>query len=142
VAFAVLAAVAVFGLADTTAPAASVPVLGARSLNAPNGRGWGYAQPSEIFNGGDPSGLVTHIHWSSWGGAVAHGAGQNAIFAPHGGYYGKPVTIQLAASDLGRCTAHGPLAYRKLMAREPSRPGGPVGHWFVWGGSPTICTWG
>lgn len=115
------------------------PVLGAKTLNAPYGRGWGQPHPGEIFNGGDPSGLVTQITWSSWGDSVAHGTGKNAIFRPQGGYYGKLVTIQLAAYDLGHCSPHGPLAYRKLIVREPSRPGGPIGHWFLWGGSKTIC---
>ena len=94
--------------------------------------GWGTPHPSEIFNGGDPSGLVTHIHWSGWGGASASGHGLNAIFRPNGGYYDKLVTIDLRAYDKGRCTSHGPLAYRRLSVREPSRPGGPVGPWQAW----------
>jgi len=105
----------------------------------PDGKGWGAVRPSEIFNGGDPSGLVTRIHWSSWGAAVAAGTGLNAIFMPHGGYYRQLVTIHLRAYDLGHCTASGPLAYRKLQAREPSRPGGPDGKWFAWSGDKTIC---
>ena len=114
-------------------------VLGSKRLVAPDGYGFGTARPGAIFNGGDPSGRVTHIHWTNWGQSVATGRGLNAIFMPHGGYYPQLVTIQLRAYDIGKCTAHGPRAYRKLSAREPSRPGGPVGSWFAWGGRHTIC---
>ena len=55
------------------------------------------------------------------------GSGQNAIFRPSGGYYKQLVTIQLRAADKGRCTVTGPLAYRKLYVRVPSRRGGPWG---------------
>jgi hypothetical protein len=120
---------------------ASAPtvVLGSKAYAGHIGAGWGKPHPSKIFNGGDPSGLVTHIHWSGWGGATASGKGLNAIFRPNGGYYGKLVTIDLRAYDKGHCTAHGPLAYRRLSVREPSRPGGPVGPWEAWSGSKSLC---
>jgi hypothetical protein len=124
--------------------AASAPtvVLGSSAYAEHIGAGWGTPHPSKIFNGGDPSGLVTHIHWSSWGGATASGHGLNAIFKPNGGYYGKLVTIDLHAYDKGRCTSRGPIAYRRLSVREPSRPGGPVGPWQAWGGSKSLCSSG
>jgi hypothetical protein len=52
---------------------------------APNGAGFGTAHPQEIFNGGDPSGLVTKIRWKHWGAGAAVGSGLNAIFKPGGG---------------------------------------------------------
>ena len=52
---------------------------------APNGEGWGIQRPSRIFNGGDPSGLVTGIRWRDWGRRIAIGWGRNAIFRPAGG---------------------------------------------------------
>ena len=58
-------------VADATVDAV---VLGSASF-APNGAGWGTARPPRIFNGGDPSGLVTHIRWSRWGQPVATGHG-------------------------------------------------------------------
>ena len=119
--------------------AGSRVVLGKRGLYGRNGVGWGTSRPAEIFNGGDPSGLVTHIQWQRWGQGNATGYGLNAIFKPRGGYYGKLVRIQLRPYDLGRCSAKGPLAYRKLMVREPSRPGGPIGRWFSWAGLKTLC---
>lgn len=111
-------------------------VLGGKAF-APNGTGWGTERPAEIFNGGDPSGLVTRIHWRSWGGAVAIGWGKNPIFKPHGGYYRRPVAIELRASEVGTCEGH--RAYLRLRFREPSRPGGPLGPWRLWSGASTIC---
>jgi hypothetical protein len=115
-------------------------VLGSEKFTVgSDGSGFGTAHPSEIFNGGDPSGRVTKIHWTSWGASVATGSGLNAIFKPHGGYYAQLVTIEMRAYDVGRCTPHGALAYRKLSVRVPSRPGGPLGPWFAWAGASTIC---
>lgn len=111
-------------------------VLGAQAF-APNGTGWGTAEPAKIFNGGDPSGLITEVRWTSWGGATARGVGRNPIFKPHGGYYRKPVAIGLKASGLGRCA--GKPAYTRLAVREPKRPGGPLGPWRSWSGAASIC---
>jgi hypothetical protein len=111
-------------------------VLGAKAF-APNGTGWGTSKPMEIFNGGDPSGLITEVHWSSWGGAEAIGSGRNPIFKPQGGYYRNPVSIKLKASGLGRCG--GQPAYTRLSFREPKRPGGPLGPWHSWSGAASIC---
>ena len=124
----------------TSAPQPSrTVVLGSASF-APNGNGFGTAQPSEIFNGGDPSGNVSQIQWTGWGSSIAHGIGMSSIFMPQGGYYPQLVTIQLRAEDLGSCTPGGPSAYRKLSVREPSAPGGPLGPWMSWSGANTICT--
>jgi hypothetical protein len=111
-------------------------VLGAKAF-APNGKGWGTSEPAEIFNGGDPSGLITGVRWSSWGGSMAVGSGRNPIFKPHGGYYRKPVAIELKASGLGRCD--GQAAYTRLSVREPKRPGGQLGPWRPWSGASSIC---
>ncbi len=135
-AFACAAAVALVLASAGVAVGLSV-VLGVPGYEGSQGVGWGTAHPSEIFNGGDPSGLVTNIHWSSWGGPTANGTGKNAIFMPAGGYYKQRVTIQLRATDRGRCTAHGGLVYRKLYSREPHRPGGPAGGWEPW--SNDLC---
>ena len=121
---------------DATAPAKIV--LGARAF-APMGAGFGTVKPKKIFNGGDPSGLVQDIAWSHWGSSTATGTGKTSIFMPHGGYYPRLVGAELRASRLGHCTAHGPLAYTRLEAREPSRPGGPLGKWFLWSGQKSIC---
>jgi len=114
-------------------------VLGAADV-AVNGSGWGTAHPATIFNGGDPSGLVTRIRWSHWGSGVATGWGMNAIFKPQGGYYPQLEHIELHASRLGRCSANGPLAYRHLAFRVPDRPGGPLRRWHSRSGQQSICS--
>jgi hypothetical protein len=130
----------VLGLALALAPSAGAtadPVLGAKAFAAPYGSGWGTAEPSEIFNGGDPSGSVHDIKWSGWGNPTAIGWGLNPIFKPHGGYYRKPARIELRATDLGKCGKR--AAYTKLEARVPKKPGGKLGKWFSWSGAKTIC---
>ena len=120
-----------------SAGAAANPVLGAKAFAAPYGEGWGTAEPSEIFNGGDPSGSVRDIKWSGWGNPTAIGYGLNPIFKPHGGYYRKPARIELRATALGKCGKQ--AAYTKLEVRIPKKPGGKLGKWFSWAGAKTIC---
>lgn len=120
-----------------SAGAAANPVLGAKSFAAPYGEGFGTAEPSTIFNGGDPSGEVTRIHWSGWGDPTAIGYGLNPIFKPQGGYYRKPARIELRATGLGKCGKQ--AAYTKLEVRVPKHPGGKLGKWFSWSGAKTIC---
>ncbi|HWD73942.1 MAG TPA: hypothetical protein VG371_02305 [Solirubrobacteraceae bacterium] len=121
---------------DATSP--PKVVLGARAF-APMGAGFGTVKPKTIFNGGDPSGLVQDITWSRWGSSTATATGKTSIFKPKGGYYPGLVRAELRASRLGHCRAHGPLAYTRLEAREPTRPGGPLGKWFLWSGQKSIC---
>lgn len=106
---------------------------------APNGEGWGTPHPSTIFNGGDPSGLVSHIHWRHWGTQIAIGWGRNAIFKPMGGYYSRLATIELRASRPSTCVHAGPRTYTHLEARIPARPGGRLGNWFTWSGFQSLC---
>ncbi len=115
------------------------PVLGSKAFIPRVGLGWGSYQPREIFNGGDPSGMVQRITWTYWGQPDAYGYGQTYIFKPKGGYYPGSVTAELRAYDLGRCTANGPLAYQHLDARVPSAPGGKLGQWFPWDNGKTLC---
>jgi hypothetical protein len=119
--------------------AASLVVLGSPAFAGPMGEGWGTVRPARIFNGGDPSGLVTEIHWVSWEGKTATGFGLNFIFKPRGGYYSQPVIIELRASGLGRCSPGGPPAYSHLSVRSPARPEGPLGPWTSWSGAKTLC---
>jgi hypothetical protein len=118
--------------------AASPPVLGAKAY-APNGTGFGTAHPKQFHNGGDPSGLVTHIAWKRWGTSSASGTGKNALFKPEGGYYATPATIKLKAYDLGTCPGSKRRAYRRLKYRVPDKPGGELGPWRSWSGPGTIC---
>ncbi|HYB16139.1 MAG TPA: hypothetical protein VEF71_11795 [Streptosporangiaceae bacterium] len=59
----------------------SCPVVGtswARGV-----QGYGQVEPQTISNNGDPASLITHITWSSWGGARAYGTGL-ATWVPPG----------------------------------------------------------
>ncbi|MGH2851488.1 MAG: hypothetical protein ACRDLP_12815 [Solirubrobacteraceae bacterium] len=110
-------------------------VLGSRIRNyAPDhktlvGNGWGSTRPAMISNGGDPAGVVVHIRWADWGGRRAVGYGLTSIFAPKGGYYPGRVSIKLRAYNPGLCTPQGPLAYRDLEFRVPSKPGAALRPW-------------
>jgi len=133
----VLVVCALAATVATAAGAAADPVLGARGFAAPYGKGFGTAEPSEIFNGGDPSGSVSRITWSGWGNPSAIGHGLNPIFKPHGGYYRKPARIELRATGLGKCGKR--VAYTRLEVRIPKVPGGKLGKWFSWSGAKTLC---
>jgi hypothetical protein len=115
----------------------TLPLLGSSAFYAPHAKGFGTAHPSTISNGGDASGVVTEIVWKDWGGETAIGYGLNSIFKPNGGYYPRPVRIELRARHLGRCAGH--LVYRQLRVRLPAKPGGPLGKWFLWSGAKSLC---
>lgn len=137
VAAAVAASVAFGAEEEAPAPSGPIPVLGSKSFAAPYGAGFGHAEPEAIFNGGDPSGEVSKIHWTGWGNPTAIGHGLNAIFKPHGGYYRKRARVELRATDLGHCGKQ--VAYTRLEVRIPKRPGGKLGKWFSWSGAKTLC---
>jgi hypothetical protein len=115
----------------------AVPVLGSKQFSEPYGAGFGHPEPEVIFNGGDPSGEVSEIHWRSWGGPSAIGYGRNPIFRPQGGYYRKLARVELRANKLGKCA--GKPAYTRLEIRAPKRPGAKLGQWVLWSGAKTIC---
>jgi hypothetical protein len=121
----------------TTYRLAASVVLGGVVYGGDLGEGWGNERPETIFNGGDLSGLISDVHWSSWGGAVARGHGRHSLFKPSGGYYRHPVFAQLKATRIGTC--EGRRAYFKLLIREPRYPGGPLRPWHSWSGPRTIC---
>lgn len=114
------------------------PLLGSRSFVI-DGVGFGTCRPGAINNGGDPSGTVSAINWDAWGPPSVLGSGENPIFMPGGGYYPQPVRAELRATDLGYCPGSNSLAYLQLFIREPSRPGGPDGPWFLWSGAHSLC---
>jgi hypothetical protein len=117
-----------------------VPLLGSKNFWPGDAdRGFGRAHPRRIFNGGDLSGLVHHITWSHWGAKRSYGWGKTYIFKPDGGYYRHAVRAKLRAGNLGHCHPHSHLAYRHLEVREPRKPGGRLGPWFVWSGRNSLC---
>jgi hypothetical protein len=99
--------------------------------------GFGTAQPRVVFNGGAPSGRASDIRWTHWGEARAFGTGKAAIYRPEGGYYSEEVTVLLRAEAIRDC--NGKRAYTRLYAREPDKPGGPLGAWFLWADDDNLC---
>ncbi len=134
----VVASFSVVGCVSSSSAATSNVVLGSPAFAPQGGEGWGTAQPAKIYNGGDPSGLVREIHWVDWGASSAIGYGLHAIFKPHGGYYSEPVLTELRATGLGKCGG-GPRAYTLLYVRDPQRPDGPAGPWYLWSEAKSLC---
>lgn len=99
-------------LLASPAGAARLPTLG--RTHGPFQQGYGRVRPATIFGGGDPTGLVQHVHWVHWGQPETIGRGIADFVWPGqsvaGGSVLSPATI--VAYDLGRCGGH--LAYRKL----------------------------
>jgi hypothetical protein len=100
-----------------SAPAApastAVPVLGQLAGVFARGQGFGQAQPAKIFNGGDPTGLVTRVIWQSWGGPQAIGSGTSEYVGPGQSVAtGTAETATVVAFRLGRC--HGTLMYKAV----------------------------
>ena len=126
-------------LTPVTSAAAGEPVLGSPGHLAPEGKGWGKAQPRHVFNGGDPSGYVAQLEWRHWGRPTATGRGVTWLLRPEGGYYQRPGRIVLRAEALGTCP-DGTAAYTRLEFRVAHHPGGRVGHrWRPWAGDGDIC---
>jgi hypothetical protein len=94
-------------------PSTSRPVLGQLTGDFAHGQGFGKVRPTTVFNGGDPTGLVTSITWSSWGGSTATGTGTSDYVGPNqtvaGGTQEK---VTIVAFDLGTCG--GKLMYRAV----------------------------
>ncbi len=129
--------------ASAASGSARLPKLGSKVFAGQIGIGWGTYKPSEIFNGGDPTGRVQDIHWGSWGGPSAIGYGTGWYVGPHSDVAdGKPGRAELRAFDLGHCTSGGPLAYKRLDVRGPAPPGGKLGSWYSWSGAKALCQFG
>jgi hypothetical protein len=93
---------------SASAIAAATPILAGPW--APNQRGYGHARPSTVFNGGDPTGLVSDIHWATWGGAKAIGTGTSDYVGPTQSVAGgTEESARIVAFHLGSC--HGRRAY-------------------------------
>lgn len=117
----------------------AVPVLGSKAFpGSPDAIGFGTAHPTHVFNGGDPSGEAIHLHWTGWGKARTVAHGKTFVSRPKGGFYKHKGRLEFRASDLGHCSANGPLAYRHLHARVAA-PGKSYGHWSRWSEANNIC---
>jgi hypothetical protein len=92
---------------------AAIPTLGQLAGTFAHGQGFGQVKPTKIFNGGDPTGLVTHVTWSSWGAAQAQATGTSEYVGPNQSVAaGRPETATVVAFDLGHCG--GKLMYQAV----------------------------
>jgi hypothetical protein len=91
----------------------SVPTLGQMAGVFARGQGFGQVKPSEVFNGGDPTGLVTKIVWHSWGAPQSVGAGISTYVGSNQSVaQGTQQSATIVAFDLGTC--NGKLMYRAV----------------------------
>lgn len=120
--------------AGTSTPAPAVPVLGRPAGLFAHGAGFGQVRPPAIFNGGDPTGLVSHIAWKSWGGPRAVGTGTSDYVGPSQSVAtGTQETVTVVAFNLGTC--HGKRMYRAVEWYFPQH-----GQTFNPGRYENICT--
>jgi hypothetical protein len=93
---------------------AAAPVLGQPvGTFTNNSQGFGEVRPATVFNGGDPTGLVTHITWSSWGDSTATGTGTSDYVGPGQSVAtGTQEAVTIAAFHLGTCD--GKLMYQAV----------------------------
>jgi hypothetical protein len=101
---------------------AAVPTLGRPAGVFAHGAGFGEVRPSKIFNGGDPTGLVTHISWKSWGGARASGTGMSDYVRP-GQSVATGTQHAVTVVAFNRATCHGRSMYRAVEWYFPAHGG-------------------
>ena len=90
--------------ASASASPSGVPTLGQLAGVFAHGTGFGQVKPSEIFNGGDPTGLVTDVVWASWGGTQATATGTAEYVGPNQSVaQGTEETATVVAFNLGSC---------------------------------------
>ena len=89
------------------------PTLGRLAGALIHGSGFGQVKPPEIFNGGDPTGLVSQISWKSWGGSEAIGIGKAEYVGPREVVAtGTEESATVVAFNLGKCD--GKLMYQAV----------------------------
>jgi hypothetical protein len=99
-----------FSVGNAPKTSNSVPVLG---IDGPPTVGFGKSKPSEVYFGGDPTGMFKQLSWAKWGYLEATGKGRGYYDPPNSSTAASVATpVILTASSLGVC--HGRLAYRQL----------------------------
>jgi hypothetical protein len=134
---AVIATIIALAAGSTTGtPSASAdpqPTLG-RAWN-PNAEGYGTVAPANVNNGGDPTGDIWDITWSSWGGEQAIGTGTSYAIPPGAISVAQSVKqpATIVAYNLGNCD--GQLMYQAAKWYFPGygESFNPAGHY-------NICT--
>jgi hypothetical protein len=91
--------------ADASRPEPTLGLL--TGVFKPGGVGFGKVRPKEVFNGGDPTGLVTSITWHGWGQGQAVGTGRSTYVAPNQAVaQGRTEPVRIVAFGLGVCDGH------------------------------------
>jgi hypothetical protein len=87
-----------------TNPIRVEPTLGLLTGTFAHGSGFGKVMPKTVFNGGDPTGLVTSITWHDWGQRQATGTGRGLWVGPGQAVaQGTIEPVRIVAFDLGTC---------------------------------------
>ncbi len=86
--------------------AGAPPQLGRAA--SPIQSGFGRVRPQKIFLGGDPTGLVEHIHWTGWGASQAIGEGDGEYEWPGTAVAANGIGpgARVVAFHLGTCRGH------------------------------------
>jgi len=104
-----------------------VPVLGRPAGAFAHGTGFGLVKPAKIFNGGDPTGILTHITWKSWGGADAVGIGKTDYVGPGQSVAtGKEEQATVEASSWESATASSCTRPSSGTSPSMARPSAPA----------------
>ena len=97
-----ISVIATVGLAQVAQGSSTRPVLAGPWARYQTG--YGHVEPPVINNGGDPTGVVTAIQWTTWGGPRAVGTGRGWYVGPKsdvaGGSY---ASAQIVLFHLGTC---------------------------------------
>ena len=81
-----------------------MPTLGIPAGVFAHGEGFGEVRPARVFNGGDPTGLISSIRWAGWGGTQATGTGLSDYVGPGQTVAeGTEETATIVVFDLGEC---------------------------------------
>jgi hypothetical protein len=80
--------------------------------------GFGQAAPATVYLGGEAESAITHITWSSWGGAQAIGQGTGYHYGSAGAADGRFERETLVAFGLGICD--GTYMYQRLDEYFPT----------------------
>jgi hypothetical protein len=112
-----ISVIAALGLAQASQGSSTPPILAGPW--APDQTGYGHVEAPVINNGGDPTGVVTDIKWSTWGGSRALGTGRGWYVGPHSVVAnGRYASARVVLFDLGTCK--GRRAYDAIEWYFPS----------------------
>jgi hypothetical protein len=101
-------------------PGSAAPTFRSCAVHRSYQKGYGHTKPTTIFNGGDPTGLVQHIQWKTWGGTQAIGAGTAECVGPHQDVAeGTQQPARIVLFQLGSC--RGRRAYDAIEWYFPQR---------------------